>query len=70
MSLPYHLGNGWFGGFLPLIATAVTASAWAKGTFGSGAIYTGLIYPIAVCLVTLIVGGTLIKETRNHRIET
>ena len=30
MSLPYHLGNGWFGGFLPLIATAVTTSAWAQ----------------------------------------
>ena len=50
MSLPYHLGNGWFGGFLPLIATAVTTSAWAKATFGAGAIYTGLIYPIGVCL--------------------
>jgi MFS family permease len=69
MSLPYHLGNGWFGGFLPLIATAVTASAWAKDTFGSGAIYTGLIYPIAVCLVTLVVGGLYIKETKDHRIE-
>jgi MFS family permease len=69
MSLPYHLGNGWFGGFLPLIATAVTASAWAKETFGSGAIYTGLIYPIGVCVVTLIVGGLYIKETKDHRIE-
>jgi MFS family permease len=69
MSLPYHLGNGWFGGFLPLIATAVTASAWAKETFGTGAIYTGLIYPIAVCTVTLIVGGLYIKETKDHRIE-
>ena len=59
MSLPYHLGNGWFGGFLPLIATAVTASAWAQATFGAGAIYTGLIYPIAVCLLTLVVGGAL-----------
>jgi len=35
MSVPYHLGNGWFGGFLPLIATAVTASSWAKSTFGA-----------------------------------
>jgi len=69
MSLPYHLGNGWFGGFLPLIATAVTASAWAKETFGAGAIYTGLIYPIFVCIVTLIVGGLYIKETKDHRIE-
>jgi MFS family permease len=69
MSLPYHLGNGWFGGFLPLIATAVTASAWAKDTFGAGAIYTGLIYPIFVCIVTLIVGGFFIRETKDHQIE-
>jgi len=69
MSLPYHLGNGWFGGFLPLIATAVTASPWAKETFGANAIYTGLIYPIAVCAVTLVVGGLYIKETKDHRIE-
>ncbi len=70
MSLPYHLGNGSFGGFLPLIATAVTASDWAKTTFGSGAIYTGLIYPIVICIVTVVVGGKLIKETKDHRIET
>src|SRR5688572_9475174 len=69
MSLPYHLGNGWFGGFLPLIATAVTASDWAKNTFGSRAIYTGLIYPIVVAVVTIIVGGLFIKETKDHRIE-
>lgn len=69
MSLPYHLGNGWFGGFLPLIATAVTASAWAKRTFGAGAIYTGLLYPMAVCAVTLVIGGLFIKETRSHRID-
>jgi hypothetical protein len=70
MSIPYHLGNGWFGGFLPLIATAVTASPWASETFGSGAIYTGLIYPIAVCVITLLVGGTFIRETKGHRIDT
>ena len=69
MSLPYHLGNGWFGGFLPLIATAVTASTWAKSTFGAGAIYTGLIYPIGVCLITLLVGGLLIRETKDHKID-
>jgi hypothetical protein len=69
MSLPYHLGNGWFGGFLPLIATAVTASAWAASTFGAGAIYTGLIYPIAVCVVTLVVGGLFIRETKDHKID-
>ena len=70
MSLPYHLGNGWFGGFLPLIATAVTASAWAKNTFGAGAIYTGLIYPIAVCLLTVVVSTFGIRETKDHKIDT
>jgi MFS family permease len=69
MSLPYHLGNGWFGGFLPLIATAVTSSAWAKERFGAGAIYTGLLYPIGVCLLTLVVGGLFIRETKGHKID-
>ena len=70
MSLPYHLGNGWFGGFLPLIATSVTTSAWAHDIFGDAAIYTGLIYPIAVCLVTAAVGGLFIRETKDHHIDT
>jgi len=70
MSVPYHLGNGWFGGFLPLIATAVTASAWAKDSFGPNSILTGLIYPIGVCIVTLIVGGLFIRETKDHKIDT
>lgn len=48
MPFPYHLGNGWFGGFLPLIATAATTSAWAKATFGSGSISTGLLYRMGV----------------------
>ena len=69
MSLPYHLGNGWFGGFLPLIATAATTSSWAK-EFGTNAIYTGLIYPIVICVITIIVGGSLIRETKDHRIDT
>jgi MFS family permease len=69
MSLPYHLGNGWFGGFLPLIATALTTSVWARQRFGSGAIYTGLIYPVAVCLVTIVVGGLFIRETSGHKID-
>lgn len=69
MSLPYHLGNGWFGGFLPLIATAVTTSAWAKTTFGAGAMFTGLIYPIGVCAVTVVIGGIFLRETKDHRIE-
>jgi MFS family permease len=70
MSLPYHLGNGWFGGFLPLIATAVTTSGWARATFGAGAIYTGLLYPIAVCVMTVIVGGLFVHETKGHKIDT
>ncbi|MCL2450073.1 MAG: MHS family MFS transporter [Polyangiaceae bacterium] len=70
MSVPYHLGNGWFGGFLPLIATAVTASEWAKSTFGPAAIYTGLIYPIAVCVVTVAVSLAFIQETKDRRIES
>jgi hypothetical protein len=62
MSLPYHLGNGWFGGFLPLIATAVTRpGGWP---------YTGLIYPISVCAMTIVVGGFLLHETKDHRIDT
>ena len=68
MSLPYHIGNGWFGGFLPLIATSVTASSWAREAFGKNAMYTGLIYPIVVCLVTVVVGGLLVRETRSHKI--
>jgi MFS family permease len=69
MSLPYHLGNGWFGGFLPLIATAVTASTWAKTSFGRGSIYTGLIYPIAVCVLTITVSSLFIRETKDHKID-
>ncbi len=70
MSLPYHLGNGWFGGFLPLIATATTTSMWATETFGSAAIYTGLIYPCAVCIMTAVVGSLWIKETKDYKIDT
>lgn len=70
MSLPYHLGNGWFGGFLPLIATAVAASPATAEAFGEYAIYAGLIYPIAVALITLVVGGIFIHETKGHKIDT
>ncbi len=70
MSLPYHLGNGWFGGFLPLIALAVTTSATVKARLGANAIYAGLAYPILVCVITLLVGGLFIRETKDHKIET
>jgi MFS family permease len=70
MSLPYHLGLGWFGGFLPLIATATSTSDWAQETFGSNAIYTGFIYACGVCVMTAIIGSLLIKETKDHKIDT
>jgi MFS family permease len=60
LSLPYHLGNGWFGGFVPLIATAIVAA--------TGNIYAGLIYPIFVALMSFVVGGLFIKETFRNRI--
>src|SRR6185369_10349164 len=60
LSIPYHLGNGWFGGFLPLIAAALLAS--------TGNLYAGLIYPITVALITVVVGGLYIKESRHIKI--
>ena len=60
LSIPYHLGNGWFGGFLPLIAGALLAA--------TGNLYAGLIYPITVALITVVVGGLFIRETRDVRI--
>ena len=59
MSLPYHFGNGWFGGFLPLIATAVVAR--------TGNIYAGLVYPIGVALLTVVVGSLYVRESRGTR---
>ena len=69
MSLPYHLGNGWFGGFLPLIATAVTVSAFAKDLLGPNAMFAGLAYPILICLITIAVSARYIRETKDHRID-
>jgi MFS family permease len=69
MSLPYHLGNGWFGGFLPLIATAVTVSAFAKDLLGPNAMFAGLAYPILICLVTIAVSARYIRETKDHKID-
>jgi MFS family permease len=60
LSIPYHLGNGWFGGFLPLIAGGLLAA--------TGNLYAGLIYPITVALITVVVGGLFIRETRHVRI--
>jgi MFS family permease len=60
MSLPYHFGNGWFGGFLPLIATALVAR--------TGNIYAGLAYPTAIALLTFIVGSITLRETGQRKI--
>jgi hypothetical protein len=60
MSLPYHIGNGWFGGMLPLLATAMVAA--------SGDIYYGLWYPIVVAAMTFIVGSLTLKETKDHKV--
>jgi MFS family permease len=57
MSLPYHIGNGWFGGFLPVTSFAIVAA--------TGNIYNGLWYPIVVALMTLVVGGLFLRETRG-----
>ena len=57
MSLPYHIGNGWFGGMLPLLATALVA---AKGD-----IYYGLWYPIVVALMTFVIGLIFLRDRKN-----
>jgi MFS family permease len=62
MSLPYHIGNGWFGGMLPLLATALVAA--------TGDIYFGLWYPIVVAVMSLIIGSIFLSETRNRDIRT
>jgi MFS family permease len=60
MSLPYHIGNGWFGGMLPLLATSIVANV--------GDIYSGLWYPIVVSIMTVVIGALFVKETKDHKI--
>jgi MFS family permease len=60
LSLPYHIGNGVFGGLLPLIGLSICAA--------TGKIYAGLYYPIAVAAVTLAVGSLMLPETHGTRI--
>jgi len=60
LSLPYHFGNGWFGGFLPLIATALVAR--------TGNIYAGLLFPITVALTTFVIGSLYLTEQHKTRI--
>jgi len=57
MSLPYHIGNGWFGGFLPTIAFALVAA--------TGNMYYGLWYPIVVALMTFVIGSLFLRETKD-----
>ena len=57
MSLPYHIGNGWFGGLMPTIAFALVAQ--------NGNIYYGLWYPIIIATVTLVIGVLFVKETKD-----
>jgi hypothetical protein len=57
MSLPYHIGNGWFGGFLPTTAFALVAL--------TGNIYSGLWYPVVVAAITLVLGTLFVRETKD-----
>ena len=57
VSLPYHIGNGVFGGLLPLIGVSLSAA--------TGNIYAGLLFPITVALLTFVVGAIFLKETHG-----
>ncbi|MDX5364942.1 MAG: MFS transporter [Alphaproteobacteria bacterium] len=60
MSLPYHLGNGWFGGFLPTVSFAIVAA--------TGNLYSGLWYPIAIAAMTFVVGMIFVPETKDREL--
>ena len=60
MSLPYHIGNGWFGGLMPTIAFAMVAQ--------NGNIYHGLWYPITIAAVTFVIGMIFVRETKDRDI--
>ena len=57
VSLPYHIGNGWFGGFLPTVALSIGVA--------TGNIYNGLWYPIAIAAMTLVIGVLFLRETKD-----
>jgi len=57
MSLPYHIGNGWFGGFLPAISFALVAA--------TGNLYYGLWYPVVIAVMTLVIGTLFLRETKD-----
>ena len=67
LSLPYHLGNGWFGGLLPLICVGIYA-ATVDPTTKQGNIYLPLIYPIGVALISFVVGTFFLRESYLTRI--
>ena len=60
LSIPYHIGNGWFGGFLPLIAASLLTA--------TGNLYAPLLYPIVIALMTVVIGGLFLRESRHVRI--
>jgi uncharacterized membrane protein YccC len=60
MSLPYHIGNGWFGGFLPTVSFAMVAV--------TGDVYYGLWYPIVVALVCAVIGFFCLPETKDREL--
>ncbi len=60
LSLPYHFGNGWFGGFTPVIATSIVAA--------TGNRYAGLWFPIGVAAITFVVGAFALRETKDHKL--
>jgi MFS family permease len=62
LSLPYHIGNGWFGGFLPATVFAIVAA--------TGNIYSGLWYPIVVAAMSFVIGLIFLPETKDRDIET
>ena len=62
LSLPYHIGNGWFGGFLPATVFAIVAA--------TGNIYSGLWYPIVVAAMSFVIGLIFLPETKDRDITT
>jgi hypothetical protein len=56
--LPYHIANGWFGGFMPFTSFAIVAA--------TGNIYAGLWYPVVIAAVTVVIGGLFLPDTPHH----
>jgi hypothetical protein len=60
MSLPYHIGNGWFGGFLPTVSFAIVAA--------TGNVYSGLWYPVIIAAATFVIGLIFVPETKDREL--